>query len=230
MALRGMIQVCCPKGCEPKDAEVWSFVRGDTDEALREGLLGGELNLIVCDDCGEMFYPEAIVVYYDPREEMLAFVFPESYSKERGRWQKKMHEDYEQMREALDTTPTLEPEIFFGVEELGRVIKEEELLEAEVQVAEHLGKELGLGYYRVRRDWARSHHLPRLLPHASLGKAKGYSHPAAKKGVAKLLAANDRLAGFSRWSAELAKTGADIPVESAPAKTSKPKKSKKARE
>ena len=82
MALRGMIEAKCPKNCTPFETEAWSFIRGDKDETLREGILAGELNLLVCEECRSVFYPEAAVVYCDPVAELLVFSFPESYKAE----------------------------------------------------------------------------------------------------------------------------------------------------
>lgn len=52
MGLQGTIKTSCSNGCEEDEYTVWSFVRGDSDTALREALLAGELNLQICSDCG----------------------------------------------------------------------------------------------------------------------------------------------------------------------------------
>src|SRR5262245_21543253 len=118
MSFLGKVQARCPKGCEPWDAEIWSFVNGGKDEPLRETLLAGDLNLVVCPECSTMFYPEATVIYYDAPAEILAFVLPEAYKSEEPRWRAKMEEDYSQMKKILgdDGAASLEPKIYFGMD------------------------------------------------------------------------------------------------------------------
>ena len=52
---------------------------GGKDELLRDQAKAMECNLLLCPSCGAAFVPEAAWIYYEPDEEILAFVFP-SYS------------------------------------------------------------------------------------------------------------------------------------------------------
>ncbi len=204
MAIKGTIKAKCPAGCEPVEAEVWSFVRGDVDVELRESLLAGDLNLLVCEDCGEVFMPEASVVYFDPDAELLAFIFPESYRKEEPRWRKKMLADYEQMKGVIGGgKPPSEPIIYFGIKEAARGMRAEEKLEDEVRVAAVLCPELDLWVYPVDRSYARSRDLPRVLPCSPAPEGKDNTREDALKGLMVLLKTNDRLAGFRRWLSHL---------------------------
>lgn len=206
MAIKGMITAECPAGCEPVEAEVWSFVRGDVDEALRESLLAGDLNLLVCEDCGTVFMPKASVVYFDPEEDLLAFIFPESYRKEEARWREKMHVDFEEMKGVIGgSKPPSEPIIYFGMEEAAQGMQAERDLEDEVRIAAALASELGLSIYPVDRSYARGRGLPRVLPCSAAPEGKDPTREDALKGLLVLLKANDRLAGFRRWLPHLGK-------------------------
>src|ERR1700757_1522673 len=120
MSLKGRIEAKCPNGCEPFDAELYSFIRGDTDPDLRLALKARECNLLLCDECEKPFFPEEPYIYYEPRAELLAFGFPESFRPKEKFWREKMGADFEEMRKALGPAfpLTVEPVIFFGVDAL----------------------------------------------------------------------------------------------------------------
>ena len=48
-------RIACPEGCEGFEAEFWTLIGADEDEGLKQALLGGELNLFRCPECGKFF-------------------------------------------------------------------------------------------------------------------------------------------------------------------------------
>jgi hypothetical protein len=195
MSFMGKVQARCPGGCEPRDVEIWSFVNGGKDPELRDSLMAGDLNLISCEQCGNVYFPDAAVVYYDAPAELLAFVFPESYRTEEARWRKKMEEDYAQMQSALPERPvTLEPKIYFGMEALSNELHLDDAMADEVEIVQVLAQELKMAVYHVDRSFARSRNLPWLLPFP--GQA---SPTSLKEGLGMLLGKNDRLESYRRW-------------------------------
>jgi hypothetical protein len=211
-----MVEARCPRGCT-ENVSVWSFVRADTDEALRDALLAGELNLVACPHCGDLFFPDAVVVYFDPRADLLAFVFPESYRAEEARWRGKMREDFERMRAALASEAPLEadPEIFFGMEACREVLLRQDDLEDEVRVAETLAGRLGLELGDVERAFARRGGLPWRVP--LRGPGSGLEPKRIRAGIDALLASNDRLEGYRRWLDVLSASSGPVPARRRPA-------------
>lgn len=197
MSFQGKVRTQCPKKCEPWDADVWSFVNAGKDGALREALLAGDLNLVSCPECGDLFYPESTVIYYDAPAELLVFILPESFRAEEQRWRKKMEEDYEQMKKILgeDRGPTrLEPRVQFGMDSFRAELEAEDLLFDEVEIAAMISKEKKWDLYAVERAYARSRSLPWLLPFQGAASAQSIS-----KGLRALLNDNDRLNAYRRW-------------------------------
>lgn len=211
MSIKATVETRCPGGCEPIEADVWSFVRGDKDENLRDRLLVGELNLTLCDECGKHFTPEAPLVYLDPTKELLAFVFPTSYEKEAERWRTKMAEDFKALREAYgdEMAVEIEPLQLFGLDALTTILREDDTVEDEVEVAEYYCGTLSLSVARVSRGFSRSRRLPRILPYAGAS----FSRDAAVRGVRALLEANDRLTAFEGWLSYLESPEPDPPLE-----------------
>ena len=205
MSFKGAVTARCPKGCEESDFDVWSFIRGDIDDDLRLSLLAGDLNLVRCLQCGEVFRPEATVLYCDVRAGVFACVFPESYQQEEPRWRAKMHGDFEQMRSALGAEMPLdeEPLVFFGAEGLRRILQADDDLEDEVQVARYFCERLGYRMRPVLRSFARARNLPRMLPSREWKEGAPFSLEETVKALETLLKENDALEGYKRWLAEL---------------------------
>lgn len=197
MPIIGKVDGMCPAGCEPAEYEVVTFVDGAAEEDLRLALLACELNLVMCQTCGKAFFPDTTLVYSDRAAGLTAFVFPESFSAEEGKWRAKMAEDYAQMRGALGSKMPLAsvPEIYFGYPALAAALQGEQDREDEAMVADYYMKGLGLTRLDVDPAFARARGLPRFVPL----KGSVWSLEAARAGVDALLKANDRLASFAGW-------------------------------
>ncbi|MFA6030693.1 MAG: CpXC domain-containing protein [Elusimicrobiota bacterium] len=203
MSLKGVVQAACPAGCAASEQEVWSFVRGDVDAELRETLLAGDLNLVRCPECSAIFYAEVPLVYMDSRAALVAFVFPESYRAEEGRWRLQMNEDYEKLRGVFGDALPIEdvPEIFFGMEPLREVLCADDALEDEVLVARHVAEGLGCRMRPVQRAYARTRGLPRVLPSRPWKPGEPFDREGTVAALRALLEANDRLENYRRWLA-----------------------------
>ena len=215
MSLRGRIIAKCPKGCEPFDAELYSFIRGDTDPDLRLQIKARECNLLICDECEKPFFPEEPYIYFEPQAEILGFVFPESFRPREKYWREKMHADFEEMRRALaENFPlTVEPVIFFGVDGLAELLDFEDYRSEEHEVMEWVAKDLGLSIYKVSPRFSRDNDVPGSLPYAANG-AKAPSREGAIAGLEKVLAANDRLKAYQRYLEKLKASQAGLPPPS----------------
>ena len=210
MSFTGLVESKCPGCSETEQHEIWSFVRGDQDETLRDRIKSGELNVLECPHCARIFYPDVSWVYADAAEDLLAFVFPASFEAEAERWRKKMEEDFERMRPVAERIGIHEkPVVFFGADGLEELLYRQDDLKDECDVAAWYAKELGLSMRAVRPAFAREHGLPRKLP---LTAGKGFTRQAALSGLRLLLDTNDRLDGYRRWIKYLEGAGEDPPL------------------
>jgi hypothetical protein len=206
MSFKGQIEAKCPKkGCEPFEAEVWSFIRGDSSPELRDAVLWRELNLLLCPECSAAFFPDASYVYFEPDSDLLAFVFPESFRKEEEYWRGKMREDFVTMKTSIGGQLALvvEPEIYFGQEDIAEALEREDFRGEEREVMEAVAKELELPLYRVAPGFSRRESVPRSLPYEPAKKGGAATREAVIAGLEKLLAANDRLDEYKKYLARL---------------------------
>ncbi|MBI5247152.1 MAG: hypothetical protein HY923_08215 [Elusimicrobia bacterium] len=203
MSFQGTIEANCPSCTDGFDAPIWSFVHGGKDQALRDQAKASECNMLLCPSCGAAFLPEAAWIYYEPEDEILAFVFPPSYKAEETKWRDKMKADFAAMREALgDHLPVgHEPEVFFGPDGLASLLEFEDWRRDERDVMEFFAKDLKLSVYRASPAWARENGAPARLPY----KGKTPTRASVIEGLKILVAANDRLTAWSDYLAKLEK-------------------------
>jgi hypothetical protein len=203
MSFQGTIEANCPSCTDGFDAPIWTFVHGGKDESLRDLAKACEVNLLLCPSCGAAFLPEAAWIYYEPGDEILAFVFPPSYKAEEAKWRDKMKADFAAMREALGTKLPVdhEPEVFFGPEGLASLLEFEDWRRDERDVMAFFAKDLKLSVYRASPSWARENGAPSWLPY----KGKTPSRESVVDGIKVLVAANDRLTAWSDYLAKLEK-------------------------
>src|SRR5438552_3618111 len=88
------IEMTCPACKIPNAVEVWSSLNVREDPELKELLLGGEVNMMECKACREVFYAEHFLLYHDPDSELLAFVYPQSYEEKQAEWEEKTRTDF----------------------------------------------------------------------------------------------------------------------------------------
>lgn len=207
MSFEGVVEARCPAGCAPFEALAWTVVHGDRDPELKEILLGGEFNLLSCPACDRVFYFEHTVVYMDLGRELLAFIYPEAYRKQKSRWQAHAKEDFARYNLELSASGgrgIVEPALFFGLATFQAALREEEGLFEETAVAEALARERGLEVFAVSPGWARRKAMPDRLPLARGGTLR----ERVTAGVKALLEANDRLVRYARLLASIEKDAA----------------------
>jgi hypothetical protein len=208
MSFQGTIEANCPSCTDGFEAPIWSFVHGGKDALLRDQAKAMECNLLLCPSCGAAFVPEAAWIYYEPDDEILAFVFPMSYKAEETKWRDKMKADFAAMHSALgDHLPVgHEPEVFFGPEGLAQLLESEDWRRDERDVMAFFAHDLKLSLYKASPAWARAHGAPSWLPYT--GKVP--TRDSVIAGIRKIVAANDRLAAWSDYLAKLEKDPAAV--------------------
>jgi hypothetical protein len=167
-------KIKCPaQNCgEVFEAELCHSINVKQNPELKEILLAGELNVVSCPKCGMVFYAEYFVLYFDPVRELLAFVYPKDYIKEKPLWEEKMNDDFRKAQDDMSEQGRLNysPVIFFGMDELVKLLEFEELQFDEALVLENIHKNLRLDLIRLNPGNARKKHLPPLLPSIKLNK------------------------------------------------------------
>jgi hypothetical protein len=149
------------------ETDAWSFIRGDQDPDLVEAIIGGELNLAQCPHCSVFFFAECPMVYLDKKSELLAFIFPQSYAREKEKWQKKMQDDFKILQEGLfkEMKIDYEPILLFGPQSIKKLLKDERDIQEEVEVINCLADELGLKIQPVKPSRARKNGFSYTLPY-----------------------------------------------------------------
>jgi len=201
MATKGVFRVECPHCGESFDADFWTVVRGDRDHDVKELILSGEFDLLVCPKCEEMLQHEEPFLYIDPGRDILAFVMPEGYEAEKDKWVARMNADYEPLRASLFAGQglTTDPLYLFGLGQLTARLAEDRDREEETEVLEYMAREDGLKLLPVNPVSARDLDIPFALPMP----AGLFSRAAALKAAEGLFAKNDALPRLKKLIAAL---------------------------
>ncbi len=145
MSFTQLEELKCPSCGEFFVAELWGTVNVMTDPDLKEALLGGVLNVQSCPKCGHIFYAERFILYHDPSTELMAFVYPQSFSpgldevSRREEWYNRMMKDFTDAQSDINNDEKIpyKPELFFGLDSLCRLIRAEEELKDEEEVVDY---------------------------------------------------------------------------------------------
>ena len=158
----------CPNACEPFETDYYCFIRADETPELKDAILGGELNLMRCPECGEFFHYEKELIYLDATNELLVFMFPLSLKENETELKKRMEQDYRAVKDTLLKSLKMDypPICVFGLEELKHLLENEEQITLESQAVAAASASEGFEVARLKPSYARSHHFPYYIPAA----------------------------------------------------------------
>jgi hypothetical protein len=186
-------EILCPFCQHPTTAEVWSSINVRENPELKDILLGGELNMVECEACQKISYAEHFLLYHDPDNELIVFVYPEDYRKDKENWREKTKNDFHvsQSNTSDDSKLDYEPITLFGLEELLSLVSREEEVSIQGEIVEALSRQHEIPVKILKPSVARRQNLPKILPY------KTGSHLTEKESViaalTELQRINDRL-------------------------------------
>ena len=191
MSIKGIFKAECPSCKERFDADFWTVIRGDQDLTLKEALISGEFDLLMCPGCSNVFPCEETFIYMDPEKELLIFVMPESSLKEKEKWLEKMRQDYEILKESSvkEGLFVFEPQYYFGAAALSDLLINDRDREEETDVMAFMAGEKSFKSAKLSPAFARRHDLPFSLPYTGAAPDRNSALEAARS----ILAANDAL-------------------------------------
>ncbi len=105
-------------------AKLWESVNVTKNPELRQLVLDGELNMIVCPECNVAERIEKVFLYHDMERGILMFVYPEGKAEE---WKSEDQDAIKQVTQFLESLRgeggvTSEVKVVFGLEALRDII------------------------------------------------------------------------------------------------------------
>ncbi len=172
----------CPNGCEPFEADRWSFINVTHTPELKDAALGGELNLFCCPQCNTFFHADTDLIYLDEQAALLVFVFSDKNRRNKKELLAKMEKDYAVLKDSLFKQMKLDfgPMYVFGLEELKEVVLREQQRTDESEAIAAAAAALGMKVARLAPQWARQHHSPLYVAVGGDETAGGYAAAARK--------------------------------------------------
>ena len=165
MSISNLEEITCPCG-NVFEADLISAISVADNPELKESLISGEINLVSCPQCGEMFYAECFILYHDSENELIAFVYPLTFQNQAARCREKMLNEF---RSALDNFTEKQkinyaPLLIFGIEDLVLILKAEQEIEDEESVLKYTAAKIGIGTLKIPPSIARKFSIPKVLP------------------------------------------------------------------
>lgn len=182
MTIANLEEVECPQG-HFFEAELLSAISVYDNPELKEALIAGEINLVSCPECGEMFYAERFILYHDSNNEFIAFVYPLSFQGQAAQCKEKMKEEFKLALESFEEKQKInyEPLLLFGIEDLVLLLRREQDMEDEESILKYIATKLSLDTIKITPSLARKLGVPKLIP-----VSKGEKHFEASTMVAGL--------------------------------------------
>ena len=188
------IDATCVDCAEDFRATVWTAIHAKEDPELKDLMQGGELNLLICPQCGHLFFYESFLLYQDPTEEVIAYVYPELERGNREPLEKMMLQGFEEAQAVFEKDQRLsyKPMIFFGLETLLEFLTGEEEVVEQSDIAQAVCIEAKIPFYSLTPSQARRRNTPRTLPRERLDTASP-TRDEVLQGLKKLIDINPML-------------------------------------
>ncbi|MFA6583564.1 MAG: CpXC domain-containing protein [Elusimicrobiaceae bacterium] len=163
-SMKGTVIASCPAGCGDFETVVWTLIRADEDQDLKDTVLGGELNLAQCPVCSQLCYCKTSVIYLDPPHDVAVIVLPEGTEQET--MSDKIKSEYETIKGGLarELKIETEPVIVFGTEPLRDIIQAEQFTGDESEIIGYAVREMDLEAVAVKPGRARAKGWPYVVP------------------------------------------------------------------
>jgi hypothetical protein len=187
------IDIECEKCGHEFRGTVWVAVHAGVDPELKELLLGGELNLVSCPECGFVTFQDHFLIYQEPAAELIAYVYPEKQRREEAQLHPLMLAGYREAQKGLTAKQRLlyDPVLFFGLEQLIEMLQAEYALAEQSQIAQVICKENHLNMILLKPSQARKLKMMRVLPRT--GKHPHFTREDVLGGIDELLNINPAL-------------------------------------
>jgi hypothetical protein len=197
------IDITCSQCGTEFRGTIWTAVNARQDPELKDLLLGGELNMVMCPECTLVAYQDHFVLYQDPAAELVAYVYPEAQKTHADTLREAMLHGFHEAQAVYEEKDRLryEPVLLFGLESLVEMMHEEESRAEQSQIAEALCRQEQIPYTLLPPAVARRRGLPRVLPGAS---STSPNRDELLAGIERLLAINPSLTLYATLRDSLA--------------------------
>jgi CpXC protein len=166
MSTFNKIDVTCGDCGEAFTGILWTAVHAGEDPILKDILLGGELNILMCPKCSHAAYRDHFVLYQDPKAELIAYIYPPDRSGEEEFLRKTMLVSFKEAQQVLASRDRkdYDPILVFGLATFVELMQEENARAEQSQIAEAICKEKGIPYFILRPSEARRLKTMRVIP------------------------------------------------------------------
>jgi len=187
------IDVTCGECGKEFTGILWTAVHAGEDPVLKDILLGGELNILMCPKCSHAAYRDHFVLYQDPAAELIAYIYPPDQASDEEFLQKSMLLAFHEAQTVMEpkARKDYEPILVFGLATFVEMMRVENSRAEQSQIAEAICHEFKIPFVVLRPSKARALTSVRVLPSGTSIKTPTRADVLA--GLDRLLAQNSSL-------------------------------------
>ncbi len=165
------IDISCPNCGHEYKGIVWTAIHSTQDPELKDLLLGGEINLLMCPDCAHVAYQDHFILYQDPAAELIAYIYPHAQQTDEEFLRAATVANFQEAQAVYDPKDRkdYDPQLVFGLDTFVAMMQKEDRLAAQSQVALAICKENAIPYILLRPNDARRLRTMRVLPSSKAG-------------------------------------------------------------
>jgi hypothetical protein len=166
MSTFNKIDVTCSECGKEFTGILWTAVHAGEDPILKDILLGGELNILMCPKCSRAAYRDHFVLYQDPAAELIVYIYPPDQAADEDFLRKSMLLAFHEAQKVMEPKQRkdYEPILVFGLATFVEMMREENSRAEQSQIAEAICKESNIPYVVLRPAKARALTSVRVLP------------------------------------------------------------------
>lgn len=191
------IDITCEECGHEFRGTIWTAIHAGQDPELKDLMLGGELNLVMCPECAHVAYQDHFVLYQDPSAEIIAYIYPEIQAGQAEDLRQRMMEGFQEAKMFYENERpiTYEPILVFGLESFIEMMRAEDDRAEQSQIAEIICGENNIPMIRLTPNQARALTTVRVLP--TTGETKNATREEVLKGIKRLLEINPELSLYA---------------------------------
>lgn len=135
------LDIECVQCGETFKGAVWTAVHAGEDPELKDLLLGGELNMVMCSACSHVTFQTGFLLYQEPALQLVAYVYPPDEEAQEKELKIMMLKAWSEAQSVLppEQKRAYEPVLLFGLDSLAELIREKDALKLkeEIEKARH---------------------------------------------------------------------------------------------
>ena len=190
-----MVKCACTHEFE---ALLYNSIIVEENPELKDALLCGEINIVQCPKCKNVFYAEQFLLYQELDKELIAFVYPISFATKAETLFINTQKIFEEIVSSIidNSKINYEPVVIFGINSLVDIVQLDNNISDEVEILRYYALEMPISLVEISNAYSRKNGVVPLLP--IKGLKDELQRTRVINGIKELLSINPNLENYRK--------------------------------